>query len=464
MDTLYLKYRPQKFEEIMWQDHVKKLFMNAIRSGKIAHSYLFSGPRGTGKTSVARIFAKSLNCENRVDGYEPCNVCESCKEIDAGRSLDVIEMDAASNRGIDEIRAIRDRVVYLPSKSKYKIYIIDEVHMLTREAFNALLKTLEEPPESTIFILATTEIQKVPETVISRCQVLDFRRIPSINIRSKLETVCKNEGINYEIEALDHISSEAAGGMRDALSLLEEIARFSNNYITLSGTLSILGEGSTRMIESYVSSILEGNVDTLSTTIEMIEEEGVDLINFLENVVELASSRINDNGLTKIGKFAIDLIQLLKYEEKQFAFFKVMSIFEALKYKKDSNQFEKIEKVQPVNYEIKTVKSDVERLVDFYSKSGDLAIFSTLMQSDIKDRGDTILVISYVPIHNEILKSKAEQISEEFKSITSREVKFIFASSEIPLDKIEDDVREPIIKILSLFGGKVLPEGGEEVG
>ncbi len=464
MDTLYLKYRPQKFADLIWQDHIKMLFENALKSGKVAHSYLFSGPRGTGKTSVARILAKSLNCENPVNGYEPCNVCEACKEINSGRSMDVVELDAASNRGIDEIRAIRDRVVYLPFKFKYKIYIIDEVHMLTREAFNALLKTLEEPPESTIFILATTEIQKVPETVISRCQVLEFRRIPVEAIRSKLKMICENEGIEYENEALDHISKEAAGGLRDALSLLEEVSRFSNGKITLSGTLSILGEGSSEMIESYISAILNGNVDVLASVIDSIESNGIDLVNFLQEVIEYISNRVDQIEMLKTGKFAIELVQTLKHEEKQFDLFKIMSIFEALKNRSESAVVEETKKV-PVSVQ-KTINviTDIDRLIDFYSKEDDLSILASLFQSDIKDLGDRVLVVSYFPLHREILKAKVDKINADFKKITSRDVSFVFAYSEVPIEKIDEKIKDPVIKVLSLFGGRIVPEGGEEIG
>ncbi len=464
MDTLYLKYRPKKFEEILWQDHVKLLISNAVKSGKISHSYLFSGPRGTGKTSVARILAKSVNCEHPVDGYEPCNTCDSCVEIDTGRTLDVIEMDAASNRGIDEIRSIRDRVSYMPSKLKYKVYIIDEVHMLTREAFNALLKTLEEPPEKTIFILATTEIQKVPETIISRCQVLEFRRIPPNLISSKLEEVCKAENIEYEIKALDHISKEASGGMRDALSMFEEIARFSNEKVTLESTLFVLGNSPIETVESYITSILDGNVDALIHVVDSIRNQGTDVMNFLRSVVEYSSDKIKENGLISIGKFAVDLIQILRYEEKQFDLFKIMSAFEALKYKNLENvaqpltsktqQAEKVEKVE------KEAKTDLERLIEFYVQK-DLSVCVSLSKSDLRDLGDRILVISYTPLQNEILKEKDKMITDDFKNITSRSVRFAFAYSKVSIDSMNEKLREPIIKVLSLFGGKILPEGGE---
>lgn len=463
METLYLKYRPKRFEDVLWQDHVKKLFSNAVKNGKISHSYLFSGPRGTGKTSVARILAKSVNCANPEDGYEPCNSCDSCLEIDSGRTLDVIEMDAASNRGIDEIRSIRDRVAYMPSKLKYKVYIIDEVHMLTPPAFNALLKTLEEPPENTIFILATTEIQKVPETILSRCQVVEFRRIPSNVISIALEKICKTEKIEYEIEALDHISKEASGGMRDALGMLEEIARFSDEKVTLSDTLSVLGESTVEIIENYISSIMEGNVDALIGVLDSIRVNGTDVMNFLRNVIEYSSDRVKESQFVLIGKFAVDLIQILRHEEKQFDLFKVMSVFEAFKHvknssnqKPDSNMLEEL----PSENVKKVPNGNFERLIELYEHD-DLSIFVSLSKAVIKDLGDRILVISYVPLQNEILKENVNRISDDFKNISSRDVKFIFVYSKISMDSIDVNLKEPVMKVLGLFGGKILPEGGE---
>jgi len=465
VETLYLKYRPKRFGDLIWQEHVKRLFANAISRSEFSHSYLFSGPRGTGKTSTARILAKSLNCLNLVKGYEPCNECNSCKAIDSGKSMDVIEMDAASNRGIDEIRAIRDRVAYLPIESKYKVYIIDEVHMLTKEAFNALLKTLEEPPKHTIFILATTEMQKVPETVVSRCQVVEFRRVPTESIKDHLIKICKSENMNFEVEALNHIAKKSAGGLRDAIGLLEEVARFSAGNVTFNDTLFVLGEVPIETVEEYVSSISNGNAESLLQLIESIEERGIDPMNFAQETLEFITSKLPDPAVAEVGKFVSDLIQRLRYEERQFDAFKVLSVFEALNHEKEFVHSDSKQTIREFSKPERTtsIKTDIDRLIDWYAKEGDMSIFACLVLSVIKDFGDRILVISGTPIHHEILKEKLKNMEVDFKRITSRDVKFVSAYSAIPIENIDSEIRESIVRTLSIFGGKLLPEGGEEI-
>jgi DNA polymerase-3 subunit gamma/tau len=238
--ALYRVWRPQHFRDLVGQEHVTTTLANSLTGGHISHAYLFSGPRGTGKTSAAKIFAKAVNCIHGP-AAEPCNECEPCKAITQGSLLDVIEIDAASNRGVDEIRDLRDKVKYAPTEVRYKVYIIDEVHMLTTEAFNALLKTLEEPPGHVIFILATTEPHKLPATIISRCQRFPFRRIPHQRVVERLEYVVSQEGITAEIAALEQIARVADGGLRDALSLLDQTISFSDNGLTEEVVLSIIG-------------------------------------------------------------------------------------------------------------------------------------------------------------------------------------------------------------------------------
>ena len=239
--ALYRKFRPGTFEDVKGQDHISRTLQNQIKANRIGHAYLFCGTRGTGKTSVAKIFAKAVNCEHPVDG-SPCGECEMCRAISEGRSMNVIEIDAASNNGVDNIREIREEVAYRPTEGKYKVYIIDEVHMLSIGAFNALLKTLEEPPEYVIFILATTEAHKIPITILSRCQRYDFKRISIDTISERLMDLMEKEQVEVEERAIRYIAKAADGSMRDALSLLDQcIAFYLGQKLTYDHVLEVLG-------------------------------------------------------------------------------------------------------------------------------------------------------------------------------------------------------------------------------
>jgi len=279
------KYRPQRFDEVIGQEHICSTLQNAIKSNRISHAYLFTGSRGIGKTSTARIMAKSLNCLN-PQGIDPCNVCQNCVEITAGRSMDVLEIDGASNRGIDQIRDLRENVKYPPSNSKYRIFIIDEVHMLTKEAFNALLKTLEEPPSHVIFIFATTEPLKIPATIISRCQRYDFRRISSKAIVQHLRKIAQSENVDISDDILLLVAKKAEGGMRDAESLLDQLIAFSGDSVSPDDAKKILSLIDYEYYIDIGNKIFDNDTAALFRIAGSIIDDGINLTEFLTGFTE----------------------------------------------------------------------------------------------------------------------------------------------------------------------------------
>ena len=282
--TLYRKYRPKTFELVYGQDVIVKTLKNVIKNDKLSHAYLFTGPRGTGKTSSAKLFAKAINCLNNKDG-DACNECENCKTFNNNSNPDIIEIDAASNNGVDEIREIKNKVSLVPSMSKYKVYIIDEVHMLSIGAFNALLKTLEEPPEYIIFILATTEPQKIPATIISRCQRFDFKSISHDKMKQCLENIISKENISIDAGAIEEIINNSKGGMRDAIGLLDQASAFCNNNITANDIEELSGNISIKQIRTFLSNIMQKEYNVIFDLISNYSSNGKDFALICEKII-----------------------------------------------------------------------------------------------------------------------------------------------------------------------------------
>ena len=316
--ALYRKYRPKTFDDVYGQQIVVQTLKNVIKNNKLTHAYLFVGPRGTGKTSIAKIFAKTINCLHPEDGLS-CEKCDICISNNSNENVDIIEMDAASNNGVDEIREIRNHITLLPTVSKYKIYIIDEVHMLTTGAFNALLKTLEEPPEHIIFILATTEPHKIPLTIMSRCQSFEFKPIPVAIIKERLKYICAQENINIDDKSLNLIAEESNGGLRDAVSMLDQLNAYADGNIKYEDVLLLNGRINNNEIEKFMTEMVNDDLNSVFAKIESWQEEGKnfiyiceDFIRFLRNELIKFKLENNSNIVNLIGENkTIEVIMIL---------------------------------------------------------------------------------------------------------------------------------------------------------
>lgn len=407
--NLYRKYRPSNFEDIIGQPHVVKYFYNALKKGEISHAYIFSGPRGTGKTTTARILAKALNCKN-PSNFNPCNECENCVSINKNSFIDVIELDAASNRGIDEIRNIRDSTNYLPVYGNYKVYIIDEFHMLTKEAFNALLKTLEEPPAHVIFVLATTNLEKVPDTIISRAQIINFKNLSMKDILLGLKKIADLEGIKYEEKALEIIAKKAKGSMRDAISMFEQVEKFGDDQVFLEDVMDVLGLFDESFIREFIGNVSDSNIDAFLSQSEELFKQGKDPEILLEESIEYIFNSIKDKedpflDIEMMKEFNVILKDLKYSENKRLTFdvemlgfitkgikpasvgpsFKVVSEVGTIKETNNNETYIKTE-----HFDNPIIVKIMNFLCDPRGKKNNLAIYFSLLASRIDIRNNRI--------------------------------------------------------------------------
>ena len=412
--ALYRKYRPKTFEDVFGQDVIVKTLKNAVINNKLTHAYLFTGPRGTGKTSIAKIFAKIVNCENKNKGI-PCDNCKSCIEINKGQNVDIIEIDAASNNGVDEIRELKSKVNLVPAISKYKVYIIDEVHMLTTGAFNALLKTLEEPPAHVIFILATTEPHKIPSTILSRCQRFDFKKISESKISENLLKIVSEEKIKITEESINEIARISDGGMRDAISILDEVIAYAEDRINIDDIHEINGTLTSKELEELLNNIVDHDLESIMTKIDRYNNNG-------KNFVKLTEEIVNYFKLLLLSKVTPQYFETLKTN---------IIVSEVLKNKVDNKKL--IDMIETFNLTINDMKkSDNPKLVF------------------------EIMIIKEISVNNTQINAKIEQELKEVKPkiIVEENKTEIIKKKELP--KVDTKIKSNMLKIKEVRIGNTL--------
>ncbi len=433
--SLYRKYRPTNFDEVVGQKIIIQTLKNAVKNNQITHAYLFAGPRGTGKTSIAKILAKIINCEN-LDGYNPCDKCVNCTQYNNKQAVDIIEIDAASNNGVEEIRDLKSKITLVPTTGKYKIYIIDEVHMLSTGAFNALLKTLEEPPKHVIFILATTDPHKIPSTILSRCQRFDFKKIDNLDIIRRIKKIVNTENIKIEEKAIEEIAVLSDGGMRDALSLLDQAISYSEDQITLEDIYEINGTVTPDQMNLLLQNIISNNVEDVFRKIDQLNEQGKDFYKLTEEIImylrDILLSRLvpnynnihdnlnlkNDEIIIYIETFNKSLFEMKNSNNMKLIFeLTIIKLLESVKKQKkeeteslesvnvkkiNSEQLNKIINVRINNTlssfnkkEFLNFKNDIQKIQDYQFDKKYSDIVNLILDGEIKAFGKEYFIIVF---------------------------------------------------------------------
>ncbi len=418
--ALYRKYRPNTFEGLIGQEHVVKTLVNQITSGRLGHAYLFTGTRGTGKTSAAKIFAKAINCLDNKNG-SPCGKCASCLAISDPANIDIIEIDAASNNGVNEIRELRENVQFPPVSCKYKVYIVDEVHMLTGAAFNALLKTLEEPPKHAVFILATTEVHKIPATILSRCMRFDFKLIPDGQIASLIEKIYDEQGKKYQKEAVMAIAKAGEGSIRDALSIADIALSFSDGMLTYDDVMNILGSSNAQSLYEFIESIISGNTGAVLQTIDTLcslgKSIGVlikDITSIIRDIIVIKTCN-NSNEILALPNEKFEILKNLSQKASEQRLLRILEIFAE---SESSLRYSNHARIVFESASIKATKPESDYDIDA------LLARITKLENDIKNSVVTEVkqVVVEKPIVNESVKAQTKEevkVKEEKISISS---------------------------------------------
>lgn len=442
--AFYRVYRPQTFREVSGQTHVKRTLQNALEANKTTHAYLFSGPRGTGKTSMARIFAKALNCEHAVAG-EPCNECAHCQEINEGKSNDVFEYDAASNSRVEDMREMLEFIDRAPSYGmRYKIYIIDEVHMLSTSAFNALLKTLEEPPAHVVFILATTEPHKIPATIISRTQRFDFKRLSSTDLVERMKVVLEDIDLDYDDRALKVIAQAAAGGMRDSLSMLDQVVSFSDNEVTLEDALFVTGSIGQDVFYELAQSLVAKDIANVLATLEKLMSEGKDAVRLSEDLITF----FRDLLLIQTAPDLSDLLELASSDDKftelanNFSMDTLYTYIDILSKTQQEMRFSLHSKVYLETALLKMVQSGVSRVTTAENTAGAPEVAA--LQQQLNELQQLVLqmqkggIVQQAPAPKEPSPRRSRQRSNEYQVQVGRIQEIMKRATRDDLRKIQD--------------------------